>query len=74
MDGGVEQALPPALGVLTIPGVLGNVGESREMLGVMPLPGSRMVKKLMRLRTWSISGAPQAVHDTASGLGAPYPG
>ena len=29
---------------------------------------SRMVKKLMQLRTCSISGARQAVHDTASGL------
>jgi hypothetical protein len=33
--------------------------------------GSRMVKKLMRLRARSISKALQAVHDTASGLGAP---
>ena len=35
---------------------------------------SRMVKKLMRLRMCSISAAPQAVRDTASGLWAPCPG
>ena len=33
-------------------------------------PDSRMVKKLMRLRAHSISAAPQAVRDTASGLDA----
>src|SRR3989442_14912785 len=34
----------------------------------------RRVKKLMRLRACSISGVPQAVRDTASGLGALYLG
>src|SRR5439155_2482362 len=34
------------------------------------LYSTRIVKKLMRLRACSISGALRAVHDTASGLGA----
>jgi len=34
----------------------------------------RIVKKLMQLRTCSISGALRAVHDTASGLGALHRG
>jgi hypothetical protein len=40
-----------------------RVWENGESLG-----SSRMVKKLMRLRVRSISAAPRAVHDTASGL------
>ena len=35
-----------------------------------PRAETRMVKKLMRLGVRSISGAPQAVRDTASGLDA----
>src|SRR2546428_10579664 len=34
----------------------------------------RIVKKLMQLRACSISGVPQAVRDTVSGLGALYLG
>jgi hypothetical protein len=40
------------------------------MTGRNGVSSARMVKKLMRLRVRSISGAPRAVHDTASGLHA----
>ena len=39
MDGGVEQALPPALGVLTIPGVLWNVGDQAGIENAFPIVG-----------------------------------
>ena len=39
MDGGVEQALPPALGVLTIPGVLWNVGDQAGIENALPIAG-----------------------------------
>ena len=39
MDGGIEQALPPALGVLTIPGVLWHVGEQAGIENALPIAG-----------------------------------
>jgi hypothetical protein len=39
MDGSVEQLFAPALGVLTIPGVLGDVGEQAGVEYALPIAG-----------------------------------
>src|SRR5919199_83672 len=39
MDGGVEQLFAPALGVLTIPGVLGDVGDQAGIEYALPIAG-----------------------------------